>query len=90
LLGIAAGSAIGFARVTQGAHFPSDVLWSGGMVYLSGLFLTVLVNTSKPAKVPVAMEAKRTLTVFVDEDAVKAAQETVGVETEEKRQRAAA
>jgi membrane-associated PAP2 superfamily phosphatase len=49
-LGITAGLAIGLARITQGAHFPSDVLWSGGMVYLSGLVLWGLFNLGKPAR----------------------------------------
>jgi membrane-associated PAP2 superfamily phosphatase len=38
-LGLAGGLVIGAARVLQGAHYPSDVLWSAGMVYLSGLAL---------------------------------------------------
>jgi lipid A 4'-phosphatase len=28
------GGAIGFARMMQGDHFPSDVLWAGGFVFL--------------------------------------------------------
>jgi membrane-associated PAP2 superfamily phosphatase len=39
LLGVAGGVAIGLARVAQGAHFPSDVLWSAGAVYITGLLL---------------------------------------------------
>ena len=38
-LGLVAGFVIGAGRVLQGAHYPSDVVWSAGMVYLSGLVL---------------------------------------------------
>lgn len=41
-LGTAAGVSIGLARIAQGAHFASDVLWSGGVIFLTGLFLTAV------------------------------------------------
>jgi len=34
--GIFFGSAVGLARMLQGGHFLSDVLWAGGIVYLVG------------------------------------------------------
>jgi lipid A 4'-phosphatase len=37
LLGLGMGSAIGLARVVQGRHFASDVLWSAAAVYYSNL-----------------------------------------------------
>lgn len=37
LLGLGVGSAIGLARVVQGRHFASDVLWSAAAVYYSDL-----------------------------------------------------
>jgi lipid A 4'-phosphatase len=37
--GLAYGVLMGVARMAQGGHFPSDVLWAGGIVYLSGLIL---------------------------------------------------
>jgi membrane-associated PAP2 superfamily phosphatase len=40
LLGLVGGGILGVARVVQGQHFPSDVLWSGGLVYLSGAILS--------------------------------------------------
>jgi membrane-associated PAP2 superfamily phosphatase len=49
LLGLAAGLALGIARIAQGAHFPSDVLWSAGMVYLSGLLLLPLFRLGRSA-----------------------------------------
>jgi lipid A 4'-phosphatase len=33
------GLLMGIARITQGGHFLSDVLWAWGMVYFSGLLL---------------------------------------------------
>jgi lipid A 4'-phosphatase len=39
LLGLACGGVIGLARIAAGAHFPSDVLWSGGIVYFAALAL---------------------------------------------------
>jgi len=37
VLGLSYGSLVGLARIIQGAHFLSDVVWAGGLVYLSGL-----------------------------------------------------
>ena len=34
LLGLGLGSLIGAARVLQGGHFTSDVIWAGGLIYL--------------------------------------------------------
>jgi lipid A 4'-phosphatase len=42
VLGLSAGTIIGLARILQGAHFLSDVIWAGGFVYLCGLGLTYL------------------------------------------------
>ena len=39
--GIGYGLVMGVARMAQGGHFPSDVLWAGGIVYLTGLFLSL-------------------------------------------------
>jgi membrane-associated PAP2 superfamily phosphatase len=36
-LGLGAGFLVGLARVAAGDHFLGDVLWSAGLVYLSGL-----------------------------------------------------
>ncbi|MCO6454893.1 MAG: phosphatase PAP2 family protein [Pirellulaceae bacterium] len=48
LLGLAAGGSLGVARVVQGRHFASDVLWSAGMVYYSGLAAYVLLGLWRP------------------------------------------
>jgi lipid A 4'-phosphatase len=47
-LGLAYGSLMGFARMMQGAHFASDVLWSLGFVYLTGLALVYLLHPERP------------------------------------------
>jgi lipid A 4'-phosphatase len=39
LFGLASGTVMGLARVVAGCHFPSDVLWSGGIVYFTALLL---------------------------------------------------
>jgi membrane-associated PAP2 superfamily phosphatase len=44
---LAYGSLVGVARVVQGAHFVSDVLWSGGlMCFIVALLRALLVATS--------------------------------------------
>jgi len=47
LVGLLGGGFVGLARVVQGGHFPSDVVWSGGMVYLSGLALIYAFNLGR-------------------------------------------
>lgn len=42
--GLAYGVLMGVARMAQGGHFPSDVLWAGGIVYLVGLALSRLLR----------------------------------------------
>jgi lipid A 4'-phosphatase len=43
-LGVTYGSLMGWARMVQGMHFLSDVLWGFGFVYLSGLALLYLLR----------------------------------------------
>jgi lipid A 4'-phosphatase len=38
-LGISYGVLMGTARMIQGGHFPTDILWSGAFTYLTGLIL---------------------------------------------------
>lgn len=38
------GALMGVARMAQGGHFASDVLWAGGVVYLVGLALYYLLR----------------------------------------------
>jgi membrane-associated PAP2 superfamily phosphatase len=41
-LGLIGGLMVGMGRIAQGQHFPSDVLWAGGMVYLVGMVLAYI------------------------------------------------
>jgi membrane-associated PAP2 superfamily phosphatase len=41
-LGLAAGTIMGLARIVAGSHFASDVVWSAGIVYFTGLALAAL------------------------------------------------
>ena len=43
-LGLCYGSLMGLARMVQGDHFLSDVLWSLGFVYLTGLALSYVMG----------------------------------------------
>jgi lipid A 4'-phosphatase len=40
--GLAAGGVVGLARIVQGGHFASDVLWSAACVYFSAFLLYLL------------------------------------------------
>jgi lipid A 4'-phosphatase len=46
-LGMSYGLLMGAARMVQGGHFPSDVLWAGGFTYLTGLVLSLLFRFNK-------------------------------------------
>jgi len=53
--GILYGTLMGLARMTQGGHFLTDIIWSGVLVYLSGLVLCYLFRLDReaaPAQVP--------------------------------------
>jgi lipid A 4'-phosphatase len=47
--GLCYGLLMGFARMAQGGHFPSDVVWAGGIVYLVGLALYHLLGLDADA-----------------------------------------
>ncbi len=42
--GLSAGSVVGAARIVQGGHFLTDVIWAGGMTYLTGEILAQIFN----------------------------------------------
>ena len=44
VFGLGFGSLIGLTRILQGAHFISDVLWGGGIVYIVGEALAWLLH----------------------------------------------
>ena len=47
LAGILYGLTMGLGRMIQGGHFLTDVIWSGCMVYLTGLFLYYLFRLDR-------------------------------------------
>ena len=47
-LGIGYGAFMGLGRMIQGGHFASDVIWSGGFVYLCGWGLCRLLRLDRP------------------------------------------
>ncbi|MBL0378439.1 MAG: phosphatase PAP2 family protein [Desulfofustis sp. PB-SRB1] len=52
-VGIGYGMAMGLARTVQGAHFLSDVIWAGFIMYFTGLVLYWVIGlqrTSQPRK----------------------------------------
>ncbi|MBC8357250.1 MAG: phosphatase PAP2 family protein [Planctomycetes bacterium] len=54
VIGLSLGIAMGVGRVAQGSHFASDVLWSGAIVYFTGL---VLAYVLPPASQEISTEA---------------------------------
>ncbi len=48
-LGLAAGSVVGFTRIVQGGHYLSDILWSGGFTYFTGLGLAEAMGVEQAA-----------------------------------------
>ncbi len=49
IAGLLYGSLMGLARMIQGGHFPSDVLWAGGLVYLTGVVLYYALGLDRGA-----------------------------------------
>lgn len=43
-LGLTSGFVVGTARMAQGGHFASDILWAWGVVHISGLSLAYLLR----------------------------------------------
>ncbi|MFV1965635.1 MAG: phosphatase PAP2 family protein [Pirellulaceae bacterium] len=66
LLGLVAGALLGLARMAQGQHFLSDVIWSGGMVYLAGVILSYLFRLVEDARSKDRMETTRPVILSLD------------------------
>jgi membrane-associated PAP2 superfamily phosphatase len=45
--GLIFGVLVGIARILQGGHFASDILWAGGLLYLVGGLMAVLMSLPK-------------------------------------------
>lgn len=46
-VGLIGGAVMGLTRIVQGGHFASDVFWSAGCVYLTGLLLYALLRLGR-------------------------------------------
>ncbi len=44
VFGLSFGSLVGVARILQGGHFASDVVWAGGLIYLIGGGLALVMG----------------------------------------------
>lgn len=49
-VGLGYGMLMGIGRIAQGGHFFSDILWSAGFVYLTGLALSWLLKLGDSAR----------------------------------------
>lgn len=47
LIGLTMGTAVGAARIAQGRHFASDVLWSAALVYFTAILLHRLIGPNR-------------------------------------------
>jgi len=47
--GVLAGVSVGVARMAQGDHWPSDVLWAGAFVYFISYFLARIMGFLEPS-----------------------------------------
>ncbi|MCI5143830.1 MAG: phosphatase PAP2 family protein, partial [Candidatus Electrothrix sp. ATG1] len=45
--GLLFGTLVGIARILQGGHFLSDIIWSGGLLYLLGSLLGLALGVNK-------------------------------------------
>lgn len=54
--GLGYGVLMGIARMVQGGHFPSDVVWAGGCVYLVGLALYYVLRLDQGVLLPAKEE----------------------------------
>ncbi len=44
VFGLSLGTLVGIARILQGGHFFSDVVWSAGLIYITGGFLALALG----------------------------------------------
>ena len=67
IIGIISGCLIGMARIVQGGHFASDVIWAGGIVYLVAVSAYYLLKMDKTIflKSDVKLPIKRNLLVLI-------------------------
>ena len=54
--GLAWGSLMGFARIVQGGHFATDVVWAGAVIYFSALAVTRSIDSLQRLREPIALK----------------------------------
>jgi membrane-associated PAP2 superfamily phosphatase len=57
VVGCLTGGLVGGVRITQGGHFLSDVIWSLGTVYFSGLFLAMVFDVVRDRRIVAQLNA---------------------------------
>ncbi len=62
--GLAFGCSVGVARIMQGGHFLSDVVWAGGMVYITCLLTAILFGFVGRAEKPSSAEQEEEATIL--------------------------
>lgn len=55
--GVVFGLLMGYARLAQGGHFLSDIIWAWGIVYLTGLLLAAVVLEKRDAGTECKLQA---------------------------------
>lgn len=70
LLGLTAGGLIGAARVAQGGHFPSDVLWSLGMVYIVAMCASYILKFDRNIWFTTVNEARKSVMLWIISPAI--------------------
>ncbi len=58
IVGLTAGLLLGTCRIVQGKHFPSDVIWSAGIVYFTAVLLVFSVEFYERRRTKVAETRK--------------------------------
>lgn len=59
--GFGFGTLMGIARMAQGAHFASDVLWAGGLTYLPALVLDQVLPAASSVQTRAASTSKKVM-----------------------------
>lgn len=63
--GTAFGLILGWARMIAGGHFPSDVLWSVGLVWLTALAVANWIRLDEPIRKTASKKQARRATILV-------------------------
>jgi membrane-associated PAP2 superfamily phosphatase len=74
VVGLASGGTVGLTRIVAGGHFPSDVLWTGGIIYFTGLTLAAAFGFNRlPDDEPVLLPIRDYMPAFEESELSAAA-----------------